>query len=356
MKALCMPALLCLLLTLGACSTISPSMKASPSLGNVLGLASIPVKDLHKMYVNEESQFLEVDDMMIHYRDVGEGPVIVLVHGLFSSLHTWDGWVDELRGNFRVITLDVPGFGLTGAPENLDTFNENYMVEMFTKFVEYMEIDRLSIAGNGMGGYIAARYAEENPAKMDKLILLAPEGYPFQRPWVFDLAKKPGLSTLTKLMQPPFLVTMNLQQVYGDPERLSKSNHYRYMHMSQRPGAKAAYHKAMSFLSNEPNADGTAPRDPSFAGIRAPTLLLWGEADQWVPVATADRWKTDIRSLKFITYPGVGHVPMEEMPYQTAQDAIAFLSDLNPENRQPAPSANELEILIQGDDFSDGFE
>ncbi len=348
--------LLHVLVLLAGCATLSPSMHASPSLGNFLGMADIPLKDLNRMYVNEESRFLEVDDMEIHYRDVGEGPVIVLVHGLFSSLHTWEGWVEELRPRFRVITLDLPGFGLTGAPADLEIFDETYLVAMFGKFADYLELEKFSIAGNSMGGYVAARYAAENPGRVEKLILLDPMGYPQEKPWVFTLGTKPGLKTLSRFVQPPFLVTMNLEQVYGDTGRLSKANHERYIHLSQRPGAKAAYIKAMHFLAHDQVDEGAPPPSMPFASIRAPTLLLWGEEDQWVPITLAERWKADVGRLQFISYPGVGHVPMEELPYQTAQDAIAFLSDLNPENRSTTPTVDELEMLIQGDEFSEGFE
>lgn len=342
-------ALLSLLLMLGGCATLKPSMKASPSLFNFLGIASIPVKDLERMYVNEDSKFLEVEDMKIHYRDVGEGPVVILVHGLFSSLQTWDGWTDELRGHFRVITLDLPGFGLTGAPEDMDKYTEDYIVHKFSKFVDFMDLDKVSIAGNSFGAYIAARYAAANPDRVERLILLDPVGYPHERPWVFGLAKKPGLNILTKFSQPPFIVTMNLKQVYGDFERLSKSNHYRYIQMAQRPGAKAAYLKAMTFLSDE---NAIQP----FASIRAPTLLMWGVLDQWVPISQAELWRKDVPNTQFIAYPGVGHVPMEELPYQTAQDAIAFLSALNPKAALPAPKMDELEDMLKGGDFSEGFE
>lgn len=368
------------LLSQVGCSTISPSLKASPSLMNALGMAEYPLKDLRKQYANDESRFLEVEDLEIHYRDVGQGPTIILIHGVMSSLHTWDGWVDELRDNFRVITLDVPGFGLTGAPADLSQFDKDYVVRMFAKFVDYMELDTFSLAGNSLGGYIAARYAAEHPDKVEKLILINPAGYPQDLPWVFELAKIPVVSTLARYAQPPFLVTMNVREVYGDPLRLSKANHYRYIHMSQRPGAREAYLKAMQFFvedipAPEPelveNPDGTvtetersqriaeihkAPIRVAFGSIRAPTLLMWGEMDRWIPISLAERWQADLRNARFISYPGVGHIPMEEIPYQTAQDAIAFLSDLNPEILQPKPSVDELKQLIEGGEGLEGFE
>ena len=89
-------------------------MRANPTLGNAIGVTDIPLEELEKLYTDEYSHFMEVNGLRVHYRDVGSGPVIVLVHGIMSSLQTWDGWSRQLEKSYRVISLDVPGYGLTG--------------------------------------------------------------------------------------------------------------------------------------------------------------------------------------------------------------------------------------------------
>ncbi|WP_026180169.1 alpha/beta fold hydrolase [Hahella ganghwensis] len=339
-----------ILLTTG-CSSMKPAMKASPTLANALGMADIPLKDLKKKYTDQNSRFIEVNDLEIHYRDVGEGPVIVLMHGIMSSLQTWDGWSEELSKNFRVISLDMPGFGLTGGPEDIDDFNEDYIFNTFAKFIDNIELERFSMAGNSFGGYIAARYAVQYPERVEKLILLDPSGYPQERPWIFKLATAPVISTLSKMVQPPFLITKNVMDIYGDRSRLSQDNLYRYVHMAQRAGAKSIYVKTMEMQSEA----STTERPLPFASIDAPTLLMWGEDDRWIPIELAERWKADVRNLEFISYPGVGHMPMEEIPYQTVQDAIVFLADVQQAPTQSSPSIDELESILQGEDFSSDF-
>ena len=63
----------------------------------------------------------------------------------------------------------------------------------------------------------------------------------------------------------------------------------------------------------------------SFGGVKAPTLLMWGEEDEWTPLSQSERWMAELRNVKLITYPGVGHMPMEEIPFQSVSDAITFL-------------------------------
>ena len=79
----------------------------------------IPLTDLKRKYANADSRYLDIDGMPVHYRDQGQGPVLLLLHGTGASLHTWDGWIQPLENDFRIVRLDLPGFGLTGpAPDD----------------------------------------------------------------------------------------------------------------------------------------------------------------------------------------------------------------------------------------------
>ena len=316
---------------ISGCSSMGAAMKASPSFANSIGFAEIPYDDLTERYTNEYSKWADVNGLKIHYQDVGEGPTIVLVHGIMSSLQTWDDWVMELSKSYRVISLDVPGFGLTGAPEAIDDFNEDYLLNTFAKFIDVIELDNFSIAGNSLGGYIAAQYASDYPDRVDHLILLDPIAYPQEVPWVMDFATTPVISTIGNYFQPPVLVTMNVKQVYGDHQRIERRHMDRYVHMAQRSGAKASYIKIMEILKSRSTEESPLP----FAQIKAPTLIMWGEKDAWVPHELSQRWNEDIRNSQVVIYPGVGHMPMEEIPDKTVMDAIAFLN--GEKVSQPAP-------------------
>ncbi len=223
-------------------------MRASPSFANALGVADIPLVDLKERYTNENSKWANVNGLEIHYQDVGEGPTIVLVHGIMSSLQTWDDWVAELSKSYRVVSLDVPGFGLTGAPASIDDFTEEFLLNTFAKFVDEIELEDFSLAGNSLGGYIAAQYASTYQNRINHLILLDPIAYPQDVPWVMDVGTAPIISTMGAFVQPPLLITMNVKQVYGDHQRIERRHMDRYVHMAQRPGAKGAYIKTMEIL------------------------------------------------------------------------------------------------------------
>ncbi|WP_232011598.1 alpha/beta fold hydrolase [Moritella yayanosii] len=95
----------------------------------------------------------------------------------------------------------------------------------------------------------------------------------------------------------------------------------RYIHLSLRPGAKQAYAYTIAMLAEK--NDRHAPLN--FSSITAPTLLMWGEKDIWVPATLSEQWLANISGSTLITYPDAGHVPMEEIPEKTLQDALTFI-------------------------------
>ncbi|MFT7683210.1 MAG: pimeloyl-ACP methyl ester carboxylesterase [Moritella dasanensis] len=310
-------------LNLTGCSSMQDAVAASPTVSSVWGVGEMPIEDLNSLYANEESQWMDVNGMRIHYRDEGNpnGQPIVLIHGILSSLHTWDDWNKSLAADYRIISLDVPGFGLTGGPENPDDFSEDLLHDSFAQFINQLQLENFILAGNSLGGYISAHYAANNPDNVKKLILIDPAGAPQDLPFILSLASMPGINSLAANVFPPFIVAMGVKDVYGDQERITKANMDRYIHLSLRPGAKQAYANTIAMLDEK----NSKQQPLNFATITAPTLLMWGEKDIWVPPELSELWLANISGSTLITYPDAGHVPMEEIPEKTLQDALDFI-------------------------------
>jgi len=314
-------AILLVIVALSGCSPIGASMKASPTLSHWGGLVSMEMDDLKDRYTNEHSKFVNVNGYNIHYQDRGQGDTVILMHGIFSALQTWDDWTEELSKTHRVIALDMPGFGLTGGPEELDDFNEEHALDAFEGFVNKLDLNTVSLAGNSLGGYIAARYAARHPGRVDKLILLDPFGYPQDTPWILSVGTFAPVAFIGQYIQPAWAVTLNLASVYGDSDRIDDEDYFRYVHMNMRPGAKPLYIKTLRMI--EARAENFDP--PPFKRLTAETLLMWGEDDAWVPLALSEKWMADIPQAKLVVYPTVGHIPMEKLPEETVKDAALFL-------------------------------
>lgn len=277
----------------------------------------IPLETLKKKYCNEESKFLDLNGLQVHYRDEGKGFPLVLIHGTSASLHTWDGWTNELKNDFRIIRMDIPAFGLTG-----ETKERNYTIENYVKFIDdfthALGVDTFYLAGNSLGGEITWSYAYAHPEKVKKMILIDAAGYKRagSMPIVFKLAKIPLLDKVMTKITPKNLVEKSIHEVYFDDSKISAELVTRYYELLLRPGNRQAFADRVKVINFE--AQGKT------SSIKTPTLIQWGQYDKWILPEDAEKFKKDIEGADVKYYP-TGHVPMEELPLETARDAKAFL-------------------------------
>lgn len=283
----------------------------------------VPVEELKAEFTDETSRFLELEGMEVHYKDEGEGPALVLLHGTSSSLHTWDGWADELSSDFRVVRLDFPGFGLTG-PDPTDDYSIERRVELLAAFLDALGIERTHLAGNSLGGLIAWQFAARRPERVERLILLDAAGYRDDGGGftVFDLVGIPGLGPFLTKRTPRALVAAGVEQSYADPALVTPELVDRYDRLLLRAGNREAL---LAMLTSRAPSDEERIRT-----VRQPTLVMWGRQDRLIPVAMAERFARDLPRAEVVIYDGVGHVPMEEIPERSARDARKFLLDAAP--------------------------
>jgi pimeloyl-ACP methyl ester carboxylesterase len=273
-------------------------------------------------YECRSSRYMLLGGKRIHYCVDGRGPTLLLLHGELASLHTWQGWVDQLLPHYRIVRIDLPGFGLS---EHLasDDYSPEHALELIDQVSAHLHLASFSIAGNSLGGLFAWWYAANRPERMDKLILLDPIGYPQKLPTIISLVSLPVVGGLARYLSPRAIVDRNVRMVYGDPTRVSPDVVDRYHELLLRGRNRLAMvqtFRRMRAYRNDSDLWRHVPR------VRCPTLLMWGQADRWVPVTQLQSWKRDLPAAQVKVYPGIGHVPMEEIPELTALDAHAFLS------------------------------
>ncbi len=278
------------------------------------------VDSLKEKYTNSESKFMNLNGMSVHYRDEGGGPVLLLLHGTAASLHTWDAWTDMLKSDFRVVRLDLPAFGLTGPSPDHDYRIATY-ADFLDAFCEQLDIDSAYVAGNSLGGRIAATFAMNYPKRVSRLILIDASGMPIpdNKPisMAFQLAQTPVVNKLLTVITPKSLHRKSLLEVYADDSLVDDKLVDRYFEMMLRAGNREAF-VARANSVNPPFGD-------ELTSLEIPVLILWGEDDTWIPVADAHKFDRLIPNSKLIIYPDAGHVPMEEIPQKTAEDARGFL-------------------------------
>lgn len=285
----------------------------------------IPRADLEAKYAKAPSQFIVLPDgARAHVRDQGPktAPVLVLVHGSNASLFTWVPWVNRLDKDFRVVTLDMPGHGLTGAVPNGD-YSQEGMVKFTLEVADKLHLAKFAIGGNSMGGGVAARFAEEHPDRVTKLILVDAAGMPVASgdkvPLAFRIARTPVLNNMMLYITPRSIVTEGLNDAIIHKEIIDDHMVDLYWDFARMEGTRAATLKRFTLpVTNDVATD--------IAKIKAPTLILWGEQDHLIPVAAAHKFNAAIPGSKLFIYPATGHIPMEEVPDESANAVRAFLN------------------------------
>ncbi len=275
---------------------------------------------LEAPYFDGQSTYVDVEGVRLHVRDSGsrDAAAVILLHGFGSSLHTWEPWAQTLAPRFRVIRIDLPGSGLTGA-DPTNNYTDARALRVLVALMNRLGVTRASIIGNSIGGRIAWKMAAVHPDRVDKLVLIAPDG--FASPgFAYGIPPKvPAALQLMRVALPKWMLRLNLAPAYGDASRLTEANVKRYHDLIRAPRVRTATLARMGQTVLE-------PPEPWLAKITAPTLLLWGEQDAMIPIGNAQDYLSAIPNAVLVSLPGLGHVPFEEAPAAALVPVEAFLS------------------------------
>lgn len=278
----------------------------------------IPVWELAKRYAYPDSRFLEVDGMDVHCRITGKGEPILLLHNAQSSLHTWEKWTEALSRKYQVISVDLPGFGLTG-PHPRGSYSAFAYASFLDSLVQTLNLKKFYLAGNGLGAQIAWFYAADHPERLHKLILLDAPGFePKNTPLIIWMARTPVLNGVMLKITPRSFIKLMLEDIYADEALVNDSLVQRHFELLLRPGNRKAFTDRASVSENRPPVD-------IVERISTPTLILWGAEDIRLSPEFAYKFHQRIRGSDLRIYRNTGHWPQEENPEQTVKDVMAFL-------------------------------
>ncbi|KPF48881.1 alpha/beta hydrolase [beta proteobacterium AAP121] len=298
----------------------------------LLRAPDVPAEGLVARWAPAPSDFIDVKGQTVHFRDEGprhDGsggtpPPLLLIHGTSSSLHTWEGWVKALKGQRRVISFDLPGFGLTGPFEG-QYERDNYHGDVYARFVldllDELKLQQVVIAGNSLGGEVAWRTAVMAPQRVAGLVLVdavGPRFTPLAVPLGFQLARVPVLGRLGEFALSKGLVAEGLQSVYGEADRVTDALIDRHYELALREGNRRALGLRVRQMVNGEHED-------RINTVRTPTLLLWGSRDRLVPPSVGQDFARRIAGSQLVLLEGLGHVPQEEDPARSVAPVKTFL-------------------------------
>jgi pimeloyl-ACP methyl ester carboxylesterase len=288
----------------------------------------IPYETLEAKYANGASHFVDLPGgFHVHYRDEGDSnrPLLLLLHGFGDSFTSWEGWVPELEGKFRVISLDFPGHGLTRAPPGYRLSGAG-LADFVDAFAAQLALPQFAVAGNSLGGAVAWQLAVRHPQRIDALILVDAAGFPNEKPpaevpQAFRILRYPiGRALLRNIDNRPLIAEGLKTDVY-DKSLITPARVDRWAEFQRAPGHRAI----LMDIDLGRQAQATAAL---LGTIKVPTLILHGENDVLIEPASARKFAAAIPGAKLILYSRVGHLPQIEIPQRSAADAAAFLEEL----------------------------
>ena len=286
--------------------------------------------ELKIKYAQSPSQFIKINDLDVHYRDEGnpndEVP-LVLIHGTCAHLHTFDDWTDVLKKTKRVVRMDLPAFGLTGAFSHHNYSIPNY-VEFIKDFLEAKKVQKCIIGGNSLGGEIAWNFTLAHPQKVEKLILIDSAGHELKSKILLSIAKMakvPKFGDALKHLTTKFLVKKSLEKVYGNASKIKDETIEMYHDLFLREGNPQAlvdFGNTLELATHKIDS-----KIHEISRIQQPTLILWGEKDKLVSISDANKFHKAITNSKLVILKGAGHIPMEEIPEESVNEVLAFLEE-----------------------------
>jgi len=287
-------------------------MKVTPSAEVAATLLA-----LERSRAGVEEKSVDVDGFHITYLEGGSGEPLVLLHGIGCDRYYWTRVAPYLTPRFRVIAIDLPGFGNSSRLTDRH-YSGADQVAYLHAIVGALGLSSFHLGGNSMGGLISARYATTYPNEVKTLWLLAPGGTGTGP--TGDLADiKPGDRI------PLFArSTAEVEQVLA---YATSSPPYLPTPLKEMLGARgAADYELHSRIFHELITEWQqAPLEKVVAGIGTPTRIVWGENDRILPVADANVLHAAMPGSSVLLLPGIGHAPQLEAPKQVAEDYLAFI-------------------------------
>ena len=252
-----------------------------------------------------------VNGSRVNYIEMGEGRPLVFVHGLAGCWQNWLENIPHFARNHRVIAIDLPGFGESELPQ--DDISIPGYGRFVDEFLGEIGVERGSIVGNSMGGFIAAEVALSHPARVDKLVLVSAAGVMTVGTAQLTLATRMSrlfqagsgrvIARRQSIVRRRRLRKMLLYGVVRHPELLQPELVYEIVSGGGKPGFLDAFKAILDYDFSDRIPD-----------IDRPTLIVWGRNDRIVPVGGAYRYEELIPDARRVIFEETGHVPMIERP------------------------------------------
>ncbi len=274
---------------------------------------------------SEYSHFAEIDGVRLHYQEKGMGTPLVLLHGFSSSTYSWKDVFDPLSKNFRVIAVDLKGFGFSGKPDG--DYTRRAQARLIAHLLDYLKIEKAWLCGNSMGGEVSLNFALENPQRVAGLILIDSAGVTVgggnSLAPGYLLVPIVGRVLMALALTSDKLVREGLEKSFYDDSKITDERVAYYYRPLQTRGGQLAALRARTQA-------GRFPIEQDLNKINVPTLIIWGAEDALIPLPAGRKMNSLMKASKLIVIEKCGHVPQEEMPERVFEEMTKFIRESSP--------------------------
>lgn len=273
----------------------------------------IPASLIEKKYSLPNSSYTEVGDVRVHYAVYGKGSkTLVMLHGSAGSLHEWNKLAKLLEDDYRIVSIDLPGFALSSGFVN-GQFTSKQYVDFLKLFLEKLSITKPILVGNSFGSQIAMEYAVANPGAVEQLILCSTTGFKDSEEVneLRDIIRKPIGAFVMKRFATFSIAEHNVKKAYANDELVTGELVVRYYELMLKENNREYFHQ---FLLTDHFVE-----DDFYEKVTVPCLLLWGDKDEMISVDLAQKYHNLLPNDSLIIMKNIGSNIMDEAPEEVAR-------------------------------------
>ena len=274
-----------------------------------------------------QDKYIEINDNKIRYWQVGlQGPAVLLVHGIAASVEYWMHNINELGKHFRVYAVDMPGFGRSDKPCNMQFSAEN-LASFLKDFLQHWQINNATLVGHSLGGIVCLQFAISHPELLEKLVLVDSAGFAQELPFSFRILTVPWLGKFLLKFNQKHLVARALRAYVVNKKALTDEFIDRMYEILQLPGAKRTM---LIILRQNANLFGIKRKAITeillnLAKINTPALIIWGRQDRLLPLQHAQTVLRRLPNATLHIFDHCGHIPQMEAADKFNRMLIAWL-------------------------------
>src|SRR5664280_95392 len=291
-------------------------------------------------------EHISIHGHQIGYRRGGEGPVLLLLHGMAGSSLTWVPAMTLLQSDYTVLAPDFLGHGASEKP--LGDYSLGNFASAMRDFLNLLGIDRATMVGQSWGGGVAMQFAYQFPERCERLVLVDAGGLGREVNWILRLMTLPGAEYVMPALFPAFVRNWGNPVVRlfgGGGVRNSQAAEMWRSYRSLIEGkSRSAFVRTIRSVI-DPGGQSVSAVDRLYLTAHMPTLIVWGDHDRIIPVDHAYKAHEAIPNSRLEVMEGVGHYPHVEEPVRFVEILRDFLRTTEPSKFNPE---EQLDLLRQG--------